>query len=133
MKFLRNILDNLEPQFTRNGKFKKLYPIYEMIDTFLFTPSVQTKTAPYVRDNIDLKRSMVSVRAGCDISPWRVAELKPCFWKDLWTISTSLFLLQNIKALETSSCLINCRSISRFFACSMFTSPFMGKGMITRC
>ena len=57
MKFLRNILDSIEPQFTGDGKFKKFYPMYEMIDTFLFTPSTQTKNAPYVRDSIDLKRS----------------------------------------------------------------------------
>ena len=61
MKFLRNILDKVEKKFTGDGKLKKFYPIYEMIDTFLFTPSVQTKAAPYVRDNIDLKRSMVFV------------------------------------------------------------------------
>ena len=61
MKFLRNILDNLEPHFTGDGKLKKFYPAYEMIDTFLFTPSSQTKSAPYIRDNIDLKRSMVFV------------------------------------------------------------------------
>ena len=61
MKFLRNILDSLEPQFTGEGKLKKMYPVYEMIDTFLFSPSSQTKNGPYVRDNIDLKRSMVFV------------------------------------------------------------------------
>ena len=61
MKFLRNILDNLEEHFTGDGKLKKLYPVYEMIDAFLFTPSSQTKNAPYIRDNIDLKRSMVFV------------------------------------------------------------------------
>ena len=61
MKFLRNILDNFEPHFINEGKFKKLYPIYEMIDTFLFSPSSQTKNAPYIRDSIDLKRSMVFV------------------------------------------------------------------------
>ena len=44
MKFLRNILDSIEPQFTGDGKFKKFYPMYEMVDTFLFTPSTQTKT-----------------------------------------------------------------------------------------
>ena len=57
MKFLRSLLDNLESQFTGDGKLKKFYPMYEMIDTFLFTPSTQTRTAPYIRDSIDFDKS----------------------------------------------------------------------------
>jgi len=77
MKFLRNILDSIEPQFTGDGKFKKFYPMYEMIDTFLFTPSAQTKNAPYIRDNIDLKRSMVFV----------VLALLPCFLFGIYNVA----------------------------------------------
>ena len=77
MKFLRNILDSIEPQFTGDGKFKKFYPMYEMIDTFLFTPSTQTKNAPYVRDSIDLKRSMVFV----------VLALLPCFLFGIYNVA----------------------------------------------
>jgi len=77
MKFLRNILDSIEPQFTGDGKFRKFYPMYEMIDTFLFTPSTQTKNAPYVRDNIDLKRSMVFV----------VLALLPCFLFGIYNVA----------------------------------------------
>ncbi len=61
MKFLRNILDKIEPHFVNDGKLKKFYPMYEMIDTFLYTPLENTKNAPHVRDAIDLKRSMVIV------------------------------------------------------------------------
>ena len=77
MKFLRNILDSIEPQFTGDGKFKKFYPMYEMVDTFLFTPSTQTKNAPYVRDSIDLKRSMVFV----------VLALLPCFLFGIYNVA----------------------------------------------
>jgi len=77
MKFLRNILDSVEPQFTGDGKLKKFYPVYEMIDTFLFTPSSQTKSAPYVRDSIDLKRSMVFV----------VLALLPCFLFGIYNVA----------------------------------------------
>ncbi len=77
MKFLRNILDSIEPQFTGDGKLKKLYPMYEMIDTFLFTPSLQPENAPYVRDNIDLKRSMVFV----------VLALLPCFLFGIYNVA----------------------------------------------
>jgi len=58
MQFLRNLLDRIEPDFVGNGKYAKYYPLYEMADTFLFTPSDKTKNGPHVRDAIDLKRVM---------------------------------------------------------------------------
>ena len=61
MNFLRKILDNLEPLFKKGGKFESLYPLYEAGDTFLYTPNDKTKTAPFVRDHIDLKRTMILV------------------------------------------------------------------------
>jgi Na+-transporting NADH:ubiquinone oxidoreductase subunit B len=61
MKFLRNFLDSVEPHFINDGKLKKIYALYEMIDTFLYTPSDNTTSGPHVRDAIDLKRSMVIV------------------------------------------------------------------------
>ena len=61
MKFLRKILDKIEPHFKKGGKLESLYPLYEAGDTFLYTPNDKTKTAPFVRDNIDLKRTMILV------------------------------------------------------------------------
>ena len=58
MKFLRNLLDKVEPNFTGNGKYAKFYPLYEMADTFLFTPTDKTKNGPHIRDAVDLKRVM---------------------------------------------------------------------------
>ena len=58
MKFLRKLLDEVEPNFTDNGKYAKLYPLYEMADTFLFTPEDKTKNGPHIRDAVDLKRVM---------------------------------------------------------------------------
>ena len=58
MKFLRNLLDKVEPNFTGNGKYAKFYPLYEMADTFLFTPADKTKNGPHIRDAVDLKRVM---------------------------------------------------------------------------
>jgi len=58
MKFLRKLLDKVEPNFTDNGKYAKLYPLYEMADTFLFTPEDKTKNGPHIRDAVDLKRVM---------------------------------------------------------------------------
>ena len=42
MKSLRRYLDELHPKFARGGSWEKLYPLYEGIDTFLYTPSDTT-------------------------------------------------------------------------------------------
>lgn len=63
MKPLRAFLDNLHPHFDKGGKLERLYPIYEALDTFLYTPGEVTKGASHVRDGIDLKRIMITVVA----------------------------------------------------------------------
>lgn len=74
MKVLRQLLDAAEPHFTHGGKLEKLFPIYELIDTFLFTPADVTKNASHVRDGIDLKRLMITVAVG----------LTPCIFMAMW-------------------------------------------------
>ncbi|HCL31098.1 MAG TPA: NADH:ubiquinone reductase (Na(+)-transporting) subunit B [Candidatus Latescibacteria bacterium] len=71
---LRDLLDSVEPHFTRGGKLERLYPIYELVDTFLYTPSDVTKNAAHVRDSLDLKRLMITV----------IAALMPCIIMALW-------------------------------------------------
>jgi len=61
MRRLRRVLHRIEPEFTRGGRFERLGALYEMVDTFLFSPSTVTPGAPHVRDAIDLKRVMVFV------------------------------------------------------------------------
>ena len=58
---LRKKLDEIKPLFDKNGKFEKLYPLYEALDTFLYTPDSVTNDGPHIRDSIDLKRSMILV------------------------------------------------------------------------
>jgi len=58
---LRNLLDKLEPNFHKGGKWEKWYALYEAIDTGLFKPSDVTKNSSHVRDSIDLKRVMITV------------------------------------------------------------------------
>lgn len=61
MQFLRNTLDKVEHHFEKGGKLESLYALYEMGDTFLYTPGSVTKKGAHVRDSIDLKRLMISV------------------------------------------------------------------------
>jgi Na+-transporting NADH:ubiquinone oxidoreductase subunit B len=58
---IRRFFDQIEPMFSKGGRFEKLNALYEMFDTFFFTPSDVTRHAPHVRDGLDLKRLMVYV------------------------------------------------------------------------
>jgi Na+-transporting NADH:ubiquinone oxidoreductase subunit B len=58
---LRKILDNNEHHFQEGGRLQKFYPLYEAVDTFLYTPDSVTRTTAHVRDGIDLKRIMITV------------------------------------------------------------------------
>jgi Na+-transporting NADH:ubiquinone oxidoreductase subunit B len=57
----RDFLDKLEPHFTKGGRFEKYYGLYEMVDTFLYTPPTVTRGTTHVRDGNDLKRTMTFV------------------------------------------------------------------------
>ncbi len=76
MKFLRDLFDKQAPLFEKGGKLEVLYPLYEAIDTFHFTPGKVTATAPHVRDALDLKRLMMTV----------VIALFPAILIGLWNV-----------------------------------------------
>ncbi|SMP77026.1 Na+-transporting NADH:ubiquinone oxidoreductase subunit B [Neorhodopirellula lusitana] len=61
MKPLRDAFDSVHPYFAKGGILEKAYPVYESIDTFLFTPGETTTGRTHVRDGIDLKRMMIMV------------------------------------------------------------------------
>jgi Na+-transporting NADH:ubiquinone oxidoreductase subunit B len=61
MSATRQFLDKLHPLFVKGGKLEKLYPVYEMVDTFLYSPSDVTGGSAHVRDAVDLKRVMTYV------------------------------------------------------------------------
>ena len=69
MKILRNILDKAEGYFSKGSKYEKFWPLFDAPDTFLYSTNKTTKKAPFLRDQIDLKRSMFFV----------VLALIPCF------------------------------------------------------
>ena len=57
---LKKSLNKLSMLLSYN-KLKKFHPLYDALDTFLYSPNTQTQEAPYVRDAIDLKRTMIIV------------------------------------------------------------------------
>lgn len=71
---VRKYLDKIHPYFAKGGPYEKYYAIYEMIDTFIYTPPDVTRTSPHVRDAIDLKRVMSYV----------VVATLPCILMALW-------------------------------------------------
>ena len=71
---LRKKLDDLHPHFAKGGRWENYYAVYEAIDTFFYSPSDVTRTAPPVRDGIDLKRVMIFV--------WLAAM--PCAFMACW-------------------------------------------------
>ena len=74
MKFLRDLLDQVEPHFEKGGVLEKLYPAYEALDTFIYTPGSVNEGPTHVRDGIDLKRTMITV----------VVALLPCILMAMW-------------------------------------------------
>lgn len=69
MSRLRAALDRIAPQFGADGRFARLHPLWEALDTFAYTPGHVTRTGPHVRDGLDYKRLMTIV----------VVALLPCF------------------------------------------------------
>ncbi|MFT6245661.1 MAG: Na+-transporting NADH:ubiquinone oxidoreductase subunit B [Salibacteraceae bacterium] len=61
MKFLENIVDKMEPKFSKGGKLEKWNPVFESFITLAFTPKHTTKLGSHIRDGVDLKRTMITV------------------------------------------------------------------------
>jgi Na+-transporting NADH:ubiquinone oxidoreductase subunit B len=74
MRFLRQILDAQGKHFHKGGRLEKAYPLYEALDTFLYTPGRVTRGASHVRDGLDLKRMMMTV----------VIALLPCVYMAMY-------------------------------------------------
>lgn len=85
MKPLRNLLDRVAPLFEEGGRFVRLFPFYEAIDTILYTPGKTTRAASHVRDALDLKRMMMTV----------VVALIPCVYMAMYNTG-----LQAHRAIE---------------------------------
>ena len=90
---MRAILDSVEKQFQPGGRLERVYPLYEALDTFLYTPGSTTRGASHVRDGIDLKRMMVTV----------VISLLPCVAMALYNTGyqANLAISQGALPLDT--------------------------------
>jgi len=60
---LKQIFENIEPQFEKGGKYEKFYALFEAAYTVFYTPGQVNKGRTHVRDNLDLKRMMIMVWA----------------------------------------------------------------------
>ena len=58
---LRDFFDRIEPQFMKGGKYEKFFPVYEMVESFIYTPKTVTTAAPHARSYVDMKRIMTYV------------------------------------------------------------------------
>jgi len=58
---LRRFLDNVEHHFQEGGRLHKWHALYEVIDTFFYSPASVTRSTAHVRDGMDLKRIMITV------------------------------------------------------------------------
>lgn len=79
---IRRLLDGMRPQFEEKGKLRALYPLFEAIDTFFYTPGNVTQTAAHIRDGLDLKRMMTVV----------VVALFPCMFMAMWNTGYQIHL-----------------------------------------
>jgi len=58
---IKDFFDRLRKHFVADGRFHRLYPFYESIETIFFAPEHVTDTDPHVRDSLDVKRFMALV------------------------------------------------------------------------
>jgi Na+-transporting NADH:ubiquinone oxidoreductase subunit B len=88
---LRSALDKIAPVFDKGQKLERAYPLFEALDTFLYTPGEITKGASHVRDSLDNKRLMITV----------AVALTPCILMAMMNTGYQANLAINGLGLET--------------------------------
>ncbi|MFA6824134.1 MAG: NADH:ubiquinone reductase (Na(+)-transporting) subunit B [Bacteroidales bacterium] len=61
MKFVRDFLDKIKPNFEKGGKFPWLHSTFDAFETFAFVPKTTTTSGAHFRDAMDMKRTMTMV------------------------------------------------------------------------
>ncbi|MGM9806164.1 MAG: NADH:ubiquinone reductase (Na(+)-transporting) subunit B [Candidatus Aphodosoma sp.] len=82
MKFLKNIVDKLDPTFSEGGKLAKLHSVYDGFKTFLFVPNETSESGTHIHDVTDSKRTMIMV----------VLALVPAMLFGMWNVGHQHFL-----------------------------------------
>ncbi len=82
MKALRNLLDNIKPNFEKGGKFEKFHSTFDAFETLLFVPNTTTKGGVHIRDAVDLKRTMAVV----------VLAVTPALLFGMWNVGYQHFI-----------------------------------------
>ena len=83
MKALHKLIEErVKPNFTGEGKLKRIWVVFDALETFLFTPGHTTKKGVHVRDGIDLKRTMFLV----------IVAMVPALLFGTWNIGHQYYL-----------------------------------------
>ncbi len=91
MKFLRNYLDKIKPNFEEGGKYQKFHSFFDAIETLFFVPNTVTKVGCHIKDSMDLKRTMFMV----------VIALVPTLLFGMYNVGLQHFL--SVGAAESTS------------------------------
>ncbi|MGI9345891.1 MAG: NADH:ubiquinone reductase (Na(+)-transporting) subunit B [Gammaproteobacteria bacterium] len=76
MNFLKKQLDQARPSFQAGGRFESLYPLFDVLENFLFSSQKVTSGRTHLRDGADVQRIMAIV--------W-VATFPAMFW-GVWNL-----------------------------------------------
>ena len=61
MKIFERFFNAQRKHFEPGGRFETLWPLFESIESVFFLPARVTRTAPHIRDSLDVKRYMMLV------------------------------------------------------------------------
>ncbi|MBL7775068.1 MAG: NADH:ubiquinone reductase (Na(+)-transporting) subunit B [Saprospiraceae bacterium] len=80
---MRKLVESVKPHFVKGGRFEKLYPAFEALETFLFVPGETTSPhGVHIRDAMDLKRTMMTV----------IIALVPTLLFGMWNVGYQHYL-----------------------------------------
>lgn len=76
MKFLRNLVDSVKPNFEKGAKWGKFHYGFEAFETFLFLPEHTSDGGVHIHDAMNLKRTMTIV----------ILAMIPCLLFGMWNV-----------------------------------------------
>ncbi|MCL2413768.1 MAG: NADH:ubiquinone reductase (Na(+)-transporting) subunit B [Bacteroidales bacterium] len=88
MRFLRDFIDKIKPNFQKGGKLHWLHSTFDAFETLLFVPNKVTLKGSHIRDSIDSKRNMGIV----------LLALIPALLFGMWNVGVQHFLSNGIDA-----------------------------------